>query len=89
MSKLIYSEVPEEKREVQSNLLLTSHSGLMITAVVVVAISLFIAFGFIYLGYSSGDYSTEYQLCKDSILADVRTGTYESVDGIMAALKTC
>ena len=89
MSKLIYSEVPEEKREVQSNLLLTSHSGLMNTAVVVVAISLFITFGFIYLGYSSGDYSTGYQLCKDSILADVRTGTYESVYGIMAALETC
>ena len=89
MSKLIYSEVPEEKREVQSNLLLTSHSGLMNTAVVVVAISLFVTFGFIYLGYNLGDYSTEYQLCKDSILVDVRTGTYESVDGIMAALKTC
>jgi hypothetical protein len=54
-----------------------------------VAISLFITFGFIYLGYSSGDYSTGYQLCKDSILGDVRTGTYESVDGIMAALETC
>ena len=53
------------------------------------AISLFITFGFIYLGYSCGDYSTGYQLCKDSILADVRTGTYESVDGIMAALETC
>ena len=89
MSKLIYSEVPEEKREVQSNLLLTRHNGLMVTVVLVAAISLFIAFGFIYLGYSSGDYSTAYQLCKDSILADVRTGTYESVDGIMAALKTC
>jgi hypothetical protein len=60
----------------------------MITAVVVWQF-LFIAFGFIYLGYSLGDYSTGYQLCKDSILADVRTGTYEFVDGIMAALKTC
>jgi hypothetical protein len=61
----------------------------MITAVVIVAISLFIVCGFIYLGYISGDYWTGYQLCKDSILADVRTGTYESVDEIMAALKTC
>ena len=89
MSKLIYSEAPEQKREVQSKPSLTSHSGSMITAVVIVAISLFIAFGFVYLGYSSGDYSTGYQLCKDGILADVRTGTYESVDEIMAALKTC
>jgi hypothetical protein len=61
----------------------------MNTAVVVVAITLFITFSFIYLGYSPGDYSTGYQLCKDRILADVRTGTYESVDGIMAALETC
>ena len=89
MSKLIYSEGPEQKREVQSKSLSTRHSGLLITAVVIVAISLFIAFGFVYLGYSSGNYSTEYQLCKDSILADVRTGTYESVNEIMATLKTC
>lgn len=61
----------------------------MITAVVVAAISLFIAFGFFYLGYNSGDYSTAYQLCKDSTLADLRNDTYESVDEIMAALKTC
>ena len=52
MSKLIYSEAPEQKKEVQSKPSLTSHSGLMITAVVIVAISLFIAFGFVYLGYS-------------------------------------
>jgi hypothetical protein len=89
MSKLIYSEALEQKRKVQSKPLLTSHSGLMIIAVVIVAISLFIAFGFVYLGYSSGDYSTEYQLCKDGILADVRTGTYQSVNEIMAALKAC
>ena len=79
MSKLIYSEALKQGREV-SKPLSTRHSGLLITAVVIVAISLFIAFGFVYLGYSPGDYSTEYQLCKDSILADVRTGTYESVD---------
>ena len=89
MSKLIYSEGQEQKREVSSKPLSTTHSGLLITIVVIVAISLFIAFGFAYLGYSSGDYSTEYQLCRGSILADVRTGTYQSVNEIMVALKAC
>ena len=88
MSKLIYSEPPEQKREVQSKPLSTRNNGLLITAVVIVTISLFIAFGFVYLGYNSGDYSTEYQLCKDSILADVRTGTYQSVNEIMASAKS-
>ena len=50
---------------------------------------LFIAVGFVYLRYSLGDYSTGYQLCKDSILADVRTGTYQSENEIIAALKAC
>jgi hypothetical protein len=50
---------------------------------------LFIAVGFVYLRYSSGDYSTGYQPCKDSILADVRTGTYQSENEIIAALKAC
>jgi hypothetical protein len=89
MSKLIYSEGLEQKREVRSKPLSTRHNGWLITAVIIVAISLFIAFGFVYLGYSSVDYSTEYQLCKDGILADVRTGTYQSVNEIMAALKAC
>jgi hypothetical protein len=87
MSKLIYSEVPEKISTEQS--FIDQPQWIDDHGFVIVAISLFIAFGFIYLGYSSGDYSTGYQLCKDSILADVRTGTYESVDGIMAALKTC
>ena len=85
MSKLIYSEALGQKIEVRSKPLSTTHSGLLITSVVIVAISLFISFGFVYLGYSSGDYSTEYQLCKDSVLADVRTRTYESVNEIIAS----
>ena len=89
MSKLIYSKAPEQKREVQSKPLATSHSGLMITAVVVVAISLFIVCGFIYLGYISGHYSQAYVLCKDDVLDDVRTGVYPSVNEIASALKTC
>jgi hypothetical protein len=87
MSNLVYSEVPEGKREVQSNLNqpqwiddygCSSRGNFFVHSI-----------RFFYLGYNSGDYSTAYQLCKDIILADLRNDTYESVDEIMAALKTC
>lgn len=60
-----------------------------LTIIAIAAISFLIAVGFAYTGYTSGHYSQAYGLCKDNVLADVRTGAYQSVGEITSALKTC
>ena len=78
-----------EKEVVVTKPLTTHHNTLMITIAIIVASSLLIGIGFAYLGYSSGDYSKAYMLCKDGVLAKVRMGMYPSVDETMGALKSC
>jgi hypothetical protein len=88
---MMYVEAPElKKKEVLlAKPLTTGHRTLMFTIVVIIASSLLIAVGFAYVGYSSGHYSQAYSLCKDDILSHERMGAYNSVDEIMAALKSC
>jgi hypothetical protein len=91
MSKMMYVEAPElKKKEVLlAKASTTGHRILMFTIVVIVAFSLLVTVGFAYMGYSSGHYSQAYSLCKDDILSHERMGAYNSVDEIMAALKSC
>jgi hypothetical protein len=88
---MMYVEAPElKKKEVLlAKPSTTGHGTLMFMIVVIVASSLLIAVGFAYVGYSSGHYSQAYSLCKDDILSQERMGAYNSVDEIMAALKSC
>ena len=88
MSKLIYSKEIEKSEKIVSKPL-KHNSGLAITILIVISISLLIAASFVYMGYTSGHYSQAYVLCKDDVLGDVRTGVYQSVDEITSALKTC
>ena len=80
---------PKSKEEVVTKSLMTHHSTLMITIVIILTCSLLIGIGFAYMGYSSGQYSKAYLFCKDGITAQARMGTYPSVDETMAALKSC
>jgi hypothetical protein len=91
MSKMMYVEAPELKRKevLLAKPSTTGPGTLMFTIVVVIASSLLITVGFAYVGYSSGHYSQAYSLCKDDILSRERMGEYDSVDKIMAALKSC
>jgi hypothetical protein len=91
MSKMMYVESPElKKKEVLLAKPSTTGPGtLMFTIVVIVASSLIVTVGFAYMGYSSGHYSQAYSLCKDDILSHERMGAYNSVDKIIAALKSC
>ncbi|HEX7179986.1 MAG TPA: hypothetical protein VF220_09695 [Nitrososphaeraceae archaeon] len=41
------------------------------------------------MGYTSGQFSEAYVLCKENILSQVRVGVYQSVDTITAALESC
>jgi hypothetical protein len=66
-----------------------SHGTLIFTIVGIIAFSLLVTVGFAYAGYISGHYSHSYALCKDDVLSKERTGAYDSVDGIMTALKSC
>ena len=90
MSELIYSKVTEQKKEkVASKPMKSGDGGLVLTIVTITTISFLIAVGFAYMGYTSGHYSQAYVLCKDNVLAEVRTGAYQSLDEITSALKTC
>jgi hypothetical protein len=90
MSKMMYLDAPEPKREeviIKSST--THYNTLMITIVVIAASSLLIGIGFAYMGYESGHFSQAYGLCKDDVLSNERMGAYQSVDETMAALKSC
>jgi hypothetical protein len=91
MSKMMYIEAPElkKKKVLLAKPSTTGHRTLMFTIVIIIASSLLVAVGFAYMGYSSGHYSQAYSLCKDDILSHERMGAYNSVDKIIAALKSC
>ena len=76
-------EIPTDKP------LTTNHRTLMHTIVAVVGLSILIGVGFAYTGYTSGHFSEAYVLCKENTLSQVRVGSYQSVDEITAALKSC
>jgi hypothetical protein len=85
----MYVKKPEMKKEIPVDKPLTTNHGTFFTIIAVVGISLLIGVGFTYMGYTSGDFSEAYKLCKDDILSQVRIGTYQSVDEITAALGSC
>lgn len=87
MSKLIFLKKTERRENVVSKPLKLNYK--ILTIFIVISISSIIAVGFVYWGYTSGDYSQMYLQCKDVVLKDVRTGTYQSVDEIKLALTTC
>ena len=87
MSKLIYLKKTERREKAVSKPLRLNDT--ILTIFIVISISSLIAVGFVYWGYTSGDYSQAYLQCKDFVLKDVRTGAYQSVDEITLALKTC
>jgi hypothetical protein len=91
MSKMMYIEASElkKKKVLLAKPSTTGHRTLMFTIVIIIASSLLVAVGFAYMGYSSGHYSQAYSLCKDDILSHERMGAYNSVDKIIAALKSC
>lgn len=87
MSKLIYIKKNERREKVVSKSLKLNDT--LLTIFIVISISSLIAVGFVYWGYTSGDYSQTYLRCKDVVLKEVRTEGYQSVDEIMSVLKTC
>ena len=87
MSKLIYIKKAERREKVVSKPLKLNHT--LFTIFIVISISSLIAVGFVYWGYTSGDYSQTYLQCKNVVFKDVRTGAYQSIDEIMSVLKTC
>jgi hypothetical protein len=91
MSKMTYVEAKEPRLEIvpANKPLTTNQNTLMITIAVTMAFSLLIGVGFAYIGYTSGHYSIAYTDCNGDILAHERMGAYQSVDEIMAALKSC
>jgi uncharacterized membrane protein YkgB len=91
MSKLTYeNKLQVKKKEVHSDkLLTTSHNALMFTIVVVVGLSTLIGVGFAYMGYTSGNFSEAYTLCKNNVLSQARIGAYHSANEITVALESC
>jgi hypothetical protein len=87
MSKLISLKKTERREKVVSKPLELNDT--ILTIFIVLSISSLIAGGFVYWGYTSGDYTQAYIQCKNDALKDVRTGAYQSVDEITLALKTC
>jgi len=87
MSKLIFLKKTEKREKVVSKPLKLNDT--ILTIFIVLSISSLVAVGFVYWGYTSGDYSQAYIQCKDVVLKDVRTGAYQSADEITLALKTC
>jgi hypothetical protein len=69
--------------------LTTNHRTLMLTSVVVVGLSILIGVGFAYMGYTSGQFSEAYVLCKNDVLSLVRMGEYQSANEITAVLRSC
>jgi hypothetical protein len=91
MSKLMYVRKPEvRKKEIPTDKsITTNHRILVLTIVIIVGLSTLIGVGFAYMGYTSGNYSEAYVLCKNDVLSQARIGVYQSVNEITAALRSC
>ena len=91
MSKLMYvKKLRAKNEEIPIDKPLTAnHRTLMLTIVVVVGSSILIGVGFAYMGYTSGQFSEAYVLCKNDVLSQVRIGVYQSANEITAALRSC
>jgi hypothetical protein len=72
-----------------AKLKLANHGALMLTVVIIVGLSTLVGIGFAYMGYTSGEFSEAYMLCKTDVLSQVRLGVYQSPDEITAALESC
>jgi hypothetical protein len=88
MSKMMYVELETKKKEIPVHKPLTTNHGTLFTIVIVVGISALIGVGFAYMGYTSGQFSEAYVLCKENILSQVSVGL-QSADTITAALESC
>ena len=90
MGKMMYvKELETKKKEIPAHKPLTTNHETLFTIIIVVWISALIGVGFAYMGYTSGQFSEAYVLCKENILSQVRVGVYQSVDTITAALESC
>jgi hypothetical protein len=78
-----HQEIPAAKR------LIANHGALMLTVVIIVGLSTLVGIGFAYMGYTSGEFSEGYMLCKNDVLSQVRIGAYQSPNEITAALESC
>jgi hypothetical protein len=81
--EVTHEEIPVDKS------LMSKHRALMVTVVIVVGLSTLVGVGFAYMGYTSGDFSETYMLCKNDVLSQVRIGAYQSANEITAALESC
>jgi hypothetical protein len=90
MSKLIYVKKQEVSQEIPApTRLIANHGALMLTVVIIVGLSTLVGIGFAYMGYTSGEFSEAYMLCKSDVLSQVRVGAYQSPKEITAALESC
>lgn len=81
--EVAHQEIPAPKR------LIANHGALMLTVVIIVGLSTLVGIGFAYMGYTSGEFSEAYMLCKNDVLSEVRIGAYQSPNEITAALESC
>ena len=79
----VSQEIPATKR------LIAHHRALTFTVVIIVGLSTLVGIGFAYMGYTSGEFSEAYMLCKNDVLSQVRIGAYQSPNEIAAALESC
>ena len=90
MSKLIYVKKQEVSQEISApKRLIANHGALILTVVIIVGLSTLVGIGFAYMGYTSGEFSEAYMLCKSDVLSQVRVGAYQSPNEITAALESC
>ena len=90
MSKLVYVKKQEVSQEIPAaKRLIANHWALMLTVVIIVGLSTLVGIGFAYMGYTSGEFSEAYMLCKNDVLSQVRVGAYQSPNEITAALESC
>ena len=79
----VSQEIPAAKR------LIANHGAPMLTVVIIVGLSTLVGIGFAYMGYTSGEFSEAYMLCKNDVLSQVRIGAYQSPNEITSALESC
>jgi hypothetical protein len=90
MSKLVYVKKQEVSQEIPAaKSLFANHGALMLTVVIIVGLSTLVGIGLAYMGYTSGEFSEAYMLCKNDVLSQVRVGAYQSPNEITAALESC
>ena len=90
MSKLMYVKKQEVSQEISApKRNIANHGALMLTIVIIVGLSTLVGIGFAYMGYTSGEFSEAYLLCKSDVLSQVRVGAYQSPNEITAALESC